>query len=376
MKECPYCAGPNQDSEVVCKYCGQNFPQIDIITPTISKHSEPTSVDSKLNEITPVETYKNNFVTQKPSETTPIAPMPKASIPAEPKSKKTKKRRVFLYVIGGVLALTSLCCISGLIYSATPQGKANATKVAQNKTLEALYTATVTKTPRPTKTSRPTRTAEPTETPRPTKTLRPTETPLPTNSPTPTTTPVIESSLKAIMEGTGMSQQEAELAFEIIKSVGFERVSSIEFFMEADPLKSYLADLGYTDVFLVSFTGNEVFGISNGDIVLYDRDAGGIINRITDYTLDYTEKFDFLDRADFYVEQVLKAPSTAKFATVSESQFGRDHDLVTVQSWVDAQNSFGAMLRNKIYAQFSYSTKELLYLVLGDSVVFGSLQEP
>jgi hypothetical protein len=338
MKECPYCTAKNQDLASVCEYCG--------------------------GELGIVE------------ETAPITSIPELFTPTEPKKKKAKISRIVLYIVGGVMALSLLCCVSVAIYSATPQGKAQATERAREQALAALFTATQTRTPKPTKTSRPTRTSRPTETPLPTKTLRPTGTPLPTNTPAPTNTPVIESSVNVIMEGTGISQQESETAFEIIKSVGFEQVYSIEFFMEIDPLKSYLADLGYTDVFLVSFAGNEVFGISNGDIVLYDRDAGGVINQITDYTLTYSEKFDFMDMADFYVEQVLKAPSTAKFATTSQSQFSRDHDLVTVQTWVDAQNSFGAMLRNKIYAQFSYSTKDLLYLVLGDEVIYGSLQNP
>ena len=78
------------------------------------------------------------------------------------------------------------------------------------------------------------------------------------------------------MDGTGLSQQDAEVAFEVIKSVGFERVDRLEFFMETENLRGYLASLGYTKDFLVSFVGNEVFAISRDEIVLYDRDAGGI----------------------------------------------------------------------------------------------------
>lgn len=78
------------------------------------------------------------------------------------------------------------------------------------------------------------------------------------------------------------------------------------------------------------------------------------------------------------VKAALKAPSTAKFPS---AVFGQDDwrlwkkgDMVTVQSWVDAQNSFGAMIRSKFTAQFSYSTQDLLYLEIDGKAVYGSPQ--
>ncbi len=207
-----------------------------------------------------------------------------------------------------------------------------------------------------------------------------TTTPTQTETPTLTPTPAIDSNVKAIMDSTGLSEADAEKAFEVIKSVGFERVESLTLFNEEDTMKFYMASLGYTREFLVSFDGNEVFGISGDKIVYYDRDAGGILDSITNYTLAETERGTFMYLAQENVMQALKSPSTAEFPSLFFAQdqwlVVREKDIVWVQSWVDAENAFGAKLRSKFTAQYSYASQELLYLELDGGAVYGSPQKP
>jgi hypothetical protein len=62
---------------------------------------------------------------------------------------------------------------------------------------------------------------------------------------------------------------------------------------------------------------------------------------------DFSRKFDALFAAQQFVKRSLKAPATADFAPYRESvivDLG-DHRF-EVTSYVDAQNSFGAKLRN------------------------------
>ena len=60
---------------------------------------------------------------------------------------------------------------------------------------------------------------------------------------------------------------------------------------------------------------------------------------------------DALVYSQFYVKQQLKAPSTAKFAGINESSVQKVNDnTYIVHSFVDAQNSFGAMIRTKYTA--------------------------
>lgn len=202
----------------------------------------------------------------------------------------------------------------------------------------------------------------------------------PTSTPEPTGTPVIDENVKAIMEGTGLSQNDAEKAFEAIKSVGFTQVERLTFLDEKDGMKAYSASLGYTKDFLVTFYGSEVFGISLDSAVFYDRDAGGALDTIKNYTLDMNEKSTFIYLAQENVKQALTSPSTAEFPSLvfnlDQWRVVREKDIVWVQSWVDADNAFGARIRNQFLAQYSYSTQQLLYLELEGNVVYGSPQKP
>lgn len=77
-----------------------------------------------------------------------------------------------------------------------------------------------------------------------------------------------------------------------------------------------------------------------------------------------------------FVESALKAPSTAKFPAIwDEGVFIiRAGDKYSVSAYVDAQNSFGAMLRTDYYCEMTYTGPDgwdfkLNKLVLGDKVI-------
>lgn len=56
-----------------------------------------------------------------------------------------------------------------------------------------------------------------------------------------------------------------------------------------------------------------------------------------------------------FIEKLLKAPSTAKFESISDSDYNQLSDnQFEVWLYVDAENSFGAMLRNDYYCKVTY----------------------
>jgi hypothetical protein len=66
--------------------------------------------------------------------------------------------------------------------------------------------------------------------------------------------------------------------------------------------------------------------------------------------------------AERYVEDRLKAPSTAKFPRYAGSQVSYIGNCeFVVKSYVDAQNSFGAMLRSDYYVRLKYDPNSNSY---------------
>lgn len=66
---------------------------------------------------------------------------------------------------------------------------------------------------------------------------------------------------------------------------------------------------------------------------------------------------DILQIAEDTVKQNLKAPSTATFSSIRETQIKRSGNTWTVSGWVDAQNSFGAMLRSEYTVKITFTSK-------------------
>lgn len=65
----------------------------------------------------------------------------------------------------------------------------------------------------------------------------------------------------------------------------------------------------------------------------------------------------FID-AKSEVEKQLKAPSTAEFCKEYETEIIRNGNTWSIEGWVDAQNSFGAMLRNDFVVKITYTAKD------------------
>jgi hypothetical protein len=61
------------------------------------------------------------------------------------------------------------------------------------------------------------------------------------------------------------------------------------------------------------------------------------------------------------VSSALKAPSTAKF-NFSESKWWTEGNMGYYEAYVDAENSFGAMLRSTFLCSYDHSTKTVKVL--------------
>ena len=88
-----------------------------------------------------------------------------------------------------------------------------------------------------------------------------------------------------------------------------------------------------------------VYMIRYADNYLYQD--GTVVATLQDYTMTTDEASNWMIQCEDKVREVLKSPSTAKFPSMTEWGFKKEKNIVTVQGYVDAQNSFGAELRSQ-----------------------------
>lgn len=69
-------------------------------------------------------------------------------------------------------------------------------------------------------------------------------------------------------------------------------------------------------------------------------------------------KYDAITIAEKEVKAKLKSPSTAKFSSFSEISVTRSGNTWCVSGWVDAQNGFGATLRNSYTVKIEFASSD------------------
>ncbi|SHH55063.1 hypothetical protein SAMN02745135_01174 [Caloranaerobacter azorensis DSM 13643] len=94
--------------------------------------------------------------------------------------------------------------------------------------------------------------------------------------------------------------------------------------------------------------------------VIYDRTYFGAPPRMA---MTISEQTDLQIRCQNVIKSILKAPSTAKFPNITKWYFGKDREKIVVQSYVDAQNSFGAVVRSNFQITFTASGDTIISLI-------------
>lgn len=149
-----------------------------------------------------------------------------------------------------------------------------------------------------------------------------------------------------------VSIEESAKAREILKECGIENIKSVTH----DELLDYDGLIGYR----VSTELDKI-----GDVCVYFdneklrqvRFLGQYLYRNQQVEAVAQDFYVTTDEATSYqincqkaIKELLKSPATAKFPNITEWGLKKEDGVVTVQSYVDAQNSFGAMIRS--YFQF------------------------
>lgn len=186
-----------------------------------------------------------------------------------------------------------------------------------------------------------------------------------------TATTIADQELKLLVSKMNLSTTEAEHVKNTLHSIGLS------------PLASCVPEKGVTGAYTVTCNNASATVIVeagrvkycySGDVTLYDTSDGGKKANIQDYVIDPSKKAYYISYAQDYVKQGLKSPSTAEFPgtfwSVDDCTVARYKDTVTVQSYVDSQNSFGAMVRSNFKVQLSFADCSCKYLEIDGSVLY------
>jgi hypothetical protein len=82
------------------------------------------------------------------------------------------------------------------------------------------------------------------------------------------------------------------------------------------------------------------------------------------------EQSDYQYYTQENVKSILKAPKTADFPSIRDWSFGKNPFYTAVQSYVDAQNSFGAEIRSEFYFVYQTGTDNLVYAIFDGEVIY------
>lgn len=90
----------------------------------------------------------------------------------------------------------------------------------------------------------------------------------------------------------------------------------------------------------------EIVNITYLDMYLYKD--GNYPDKLSENTLTRNEKNDLILKCQNSINNILKSPSTAKYPwDYNEWKMKKEKGEITIQSYVDAQNSFGATIRSQ-----------------------------
>jgi len=99
--------------------------------------------------------------------------------------------------------------------------------------------------------------------------------------------------------------------------------------------------------------------IKYDDNILYENN--NYVASLLDFVVTKDEGTNLQIKCQETIKTILKAPSTAKFPSISEWGFGKKDGVTIVQGYVDSQNSFGAMIRSEF--QFKIQNDKIISLI-------------
>lgn len=174
-----------------------------------------------------------------------------------------------------------------------------------------------------------------------------------------------------IVKVMNVDKAQAEEIVKVLDSVG---VSNINEIARDEGLDDYYWNKGADKGYRLAYSGDDVEDVNRSVIVNINADGtvlaikmakyngtvlyenGQVKDNLKNYVMTDNDRSTYKRLSENLMLNVLKSPSTAKFPAITEYKFGKDKGIVTVQGYVDSQNSFGATVRGEFQVQFNGET--------------------
>lgn len=183
------------------------------------------------------------------------------------------------------------------------------------------------------------------------------------------TTKAINENVKLLMDTTGYKESVCKKIYKKLKKCGYTEIGKLtDLGYEGGVTKSYKITGDYYGSGMLIVAADDLYFFSWGSDTLYDSEKPDTVKNIKDYAVKSSVVYNYMDAVEETVLSLLKAPSTAEFPghVWEADQWGIsvENGVISISSYVDAQNAFGAMVRSPFYAQFDITTGEGIYLTL------------
>lgn len=166
----------------------------------------------------------------------------------------------------------------------------------------------------------------------------------------------------------------------LVNQIGFTNVEYIE---NTEETGNYIMTSSECDFVLTAFPDDKVYRVfqPNGGAVFFEDDTLKMTaEEMRNNAIDYSEMSAYYIMAKEIVESGLKNPRSAKFPSIvtksQEIAMSKNGETIAVQSYVDAENSFGAMIRSEWIVQFevidiSTYSYDPLYVNIDGETLYG-----
>ncbi len=148
----------------------------------------------------------------------------------------------------------------------------------------------------------------------------------------------------------------------ILKNFGIKESENCVLLADTGAALRYRCPSETVDDFWIKLIENDVFGFLQ---VTYDM----MYYEEWYLSMNIQEKSNYQYWTQETVKSLLKAPKSADFPKINNWAIVANPFYVAVQSYVDAQNSFGAEIRNEFTFIYVTGTKEIIYAIFDGKVI-------